>query len=188
MIKREEIIKKLKAALNRDRFKHSLRVEKAAVYLAQQHGVAVKKASIAALLHDYGRQFPRNQLLKQAQKHKIKTGSLEKAEPKLVHAKLSALLAKKDFKITDPDILSAINKHTLGSPRMTKLEKIIYLADHLEEGRSYPEAKKIRQLAQHKLDQAVALAAAQAILYLLRMNVPIHPGTILTMNYYLLKS
>jgi len=186
-MKREEILRKLKKELDGERFKHSLGVEKTAVLLARKHGVSAKAASIAALLHDYARKYSRKELTKQAKRFKLKSDSLHQAEPKLFHAKLSALLAKKEFGITSGEILKAIKKHTLGSPAMTKLEKIIYLADHIEEGRNFSGVNKIRALAAKNLDQAVVASAGEVLKYMLKTGLFIHPGTIQTRNYYLLK-
>ena len=138
------------------------------------------------MLHDYARKYAGQELIKQAQKHKVKIGPLQKLEPKLLHATLSARLAKQDFGIKNKKILSAISKHTVGSPKMTTLEKIIYVADHIEEERSYPGIKKLRALAKKNLDQAVLESSTIMIKYLLAKGVPIFAGTIATRNYYLL--
>ncbi|MFH1684639.1 MAG: bis(5'-nucleosyl)-tetraphosphatase (symmetrical) YqeK [Candidatus Margulisiibacteriota bacterium] len=182
------ILKKLKANLDRSRFEHSLRVEKTAVTLARRHGVSVIKASLAALIHDYARKYSRVELLKQARRFKIKIDPVSQFEPKLLHAELSALLAKKDFKILDKQVLAAIRKHTVGAPKMSKLDKIIFLADHIEEGRSFSGVRKVRRLATKDLDGAVAESAANSLKYLLKLGLPICSGTIQTRNYYLLNN
>ncbi len=188
MPERKEIIKALKETLGPERFEHSLRVEKIAVALARKYRVSTKKAGLAALLHDYSRKFTREELLKQAKKFGLKIDPIRKFEPKLFHAELSALLVKRDFGITSPEILEAIKKHTVGAPKMTKLEKIIYLSDHIEEGRDFCGVKKTRRLAFKNLDQAVIESTSNMLEYLLKEGLPIYPGTIQTRNYYLLKS
>jgi predicted HD superfamily hydrolase involved in NAD metabolism len=184
--KKEDILKKLERVLDRERFEHSLRVEKVAVKLAQKHRVSRAKASIAALLHDYARQYSRGQLLRVARKFKIKIDPVSIFEPKLLHAELSARLAKRDFKVRSKDILGAIEKHTIGAPKMSKLEKIIYLADHIEEGRNFSGVKKVRRLAAKDLDQAIVESASNMLSYLVQKKLPIHPGTVNTRNHYLL--
>lgn len=188
MLNRNAILKKLEKTLSPERFQHSLGVEKIAVKLAQKHGVSVKSASLAALLHDYARKYSGKQLLQQAKKHKIKIGPMEKAEPKLVHAELGAVLAKKDFGIKAKTILAAIAKHTLGTPKMTTLEKIIYLADHIEEGRKFKGVNKIRKLAFKDLNKAIIVTTTNILKFLIDKSLPIDPRTIRTRNYYLLSS
>jgi predicted HD superfamily hydrolase involved in NAD metabolism len=187
VLDRSEILKKLKEDLGRERFDHSLRVEKTAIALARKFGVSIKKASIAALLHDCARKFDRAGLLRVARRLKLKIDPVSRLEPKLLHAELSTRFAKKDFKIRSPEILSAIRKHTIGSERMTKLEKIIFLADHVEEGRNYAGVKKIRQIAFRDLDRAIIESTSKMLKYLEDKKLPVHPGTIKTRNYYLMK-
>lgn len=184
---RAVILKKLKADLDQPRFEHSLRVEKTAVALARRHGVSVKGASLAALLHDYARKYSRAELRKLARRFKLTIDPVSRFEPKLFHADLSALLAKLDFKVSDKAVLAAIRKHTVGAPRMSKLEKIIFLADHIEEGRNFSGVAKVRKLAAKDLDAAVAESASNSLNYLLKKGLPIHPGTVATRNYYLFR-
>jgi len=187
-INRSGIIKTLKKSLDPERFEHSLRVEKTAVVLAQKHQVSQKAARLAALLHDCARKFSRKGLLTQARKLKLDIDPIQKFEPKLLHAELSALFAKRDFGIKSKAILNAIRRHTLGVPNMTKLDKIVYLADHLEEERDFSGVDKIRALAMKNLNLAILESTSNMIKYLIENNLPIHPGTIKTRNYYLLKS
>jgi predicted HD superfamily hydrolase involved in NAD metabolism len=186
--KRADILKKLKEALDPERFKHSLRVEKTALTLARKYRVSAGKASLAALLHDYARKYPRKELLKQARRFKLRLDPVSIFEPKLVHAELSALLAKRDFGVTSREVLNAISKHTIGAPGMTRLEKIIYLADHIEEGRIFSGVNKVRRLALKNLDEAIVESASSMLRYLVERRLPVHPGTVNTRNHYLLKS
>jgi len=185
---RSFVLRKLKKALDPLRYKHTLGVEKTAVALAKCHGVSAEKASLAALLHDYARQYSRQELLMLARKFKVKVDPICQFEPKLLHAELSALLAKRDFSITSPFILEAIKKHTLGSGRMSNLCKVIYLADHIEEGRSFTGVSKIRKLARKSLNAAIVEAANNMLKFLIKNKMPIHPKTIKTRNYYLIHS
>ena len=188
MSKRTEILKKLKNSLDAERFEHSLRVEKIAIKLARNYGVPVKNASLAALLHDCARKYRRAELLKQARELKLKIDPVQELEPKLLHAELSARIAEKEFGIRSPEILKAIRRHTTGVPRMNLLEKIIYLADHLEEGRDFAGIKKVRAAAFCDLDQAIVESSSKTIKYLIKKGLPIYPGTVRTRNYYLIKA
>ncbi|KPJ66584.1 hypothetical protein AMJ44_08245, partial [candidate division WOR-1 bacterium DG_54_3] len=132
--------------------------------------------------------YSRKGLLRQARRFKLEIDPVSKFEPKLLHAELSALLAKRDFGIVSEQVLKAISKHTIGAPKMTKLEKIIYLADHIEEGRNFSGVKKIRRLAAKNLNRAIIESSSNMLNFLLRKWLPIHPGTVRTRNYYLLKT
>lgn len=186
-LKRKDIIKKLETSLDRKRFEHSLRVEKVAVRLAKRHRVSANKASLAALLHDCARRYPRRRLPGVAKKFRIKVDDVSRFEPKLLHAELGAILAKKEFGVRSKDVLEAIRKHTVGAPNMTRLEKIIYLADHIEEGRDFSGVSRVRKLAARDLDKAVIESASNMLRFLLQKGLPVHPGTVRTRNHYLLK-
>lgn len=185
--KRIKIIKKLKETLDPERFEHSLRVEKIALALGRRWKVSKKKIIPAALLHDCARRFDRKELLREAVKLSLKIDPVRRFEPKLFHAEISACLAKKEFGINSAEILRAIRLHTVGAAGMSKLEKIIYLADHIEEGRNFQGVKKMRALAFKNLDQAILASTTNMLKYLLEKRLPIYPGTIQTRNYFLFK-
>ena len=181
----DDIKARLKKLLPKERFDHSLRVEKEALRLARHYGVSKSKAAIASLLHDCSRYLDRKQMLKQALSWGLKVGPMERFEPKLLHAKLSAVIARKKFKITDRAVLKAIERHTLGAEKMGRLDKILYLADHIEVSRDYKGVKEVRKLALRDLDAAISRSTGAMISHLLSMNLPIHEQTVKTRNAHL---
>ena len=183
----KNIIKKLKSLLGPSRFKHSLRVREKVLHLSKFHRIDLKKASIAGLLHDVSRYMDRKGLLRFAEKIKLPIDPISRIEPKLLHAPLSAYIARKIFGIKDRQILKAISSHTLGHKNMSMLEKIIYVSDHIEEGRSHAGVVDARQLAESDIDQAIVAISSSMIKYLLGNKLPVHPTTFEVRNYYLLK-
>jgi predicted HD superfamily hydrolase involved in NAD metabolism len=184
---RGKLLKKLKKELGRDRYKHTLGTEKVALELAEIHGVSRSEASLAALLHDYARKYPPKELPLAARKLKIRIDPIQKEEPKLLHGEIGVILAKTEFGVSSPAVLNAIRNHTTGRPGMGKMEKIIFLADHVEDGRAFSGIQQIRKLAKKDLDAAVLEAASQSLIYLIESRRPIHKMTIETRNYYLNK-
>jgi predicted HD superfamily hydrolase involved in NAD metabolism len=183
----KNIILRLKSLLDPYRFKHSLRVREKVLHLSKFHRVNLKNAGLAGLLHDVSRFMDRKGLLKFATKIRMKIDPISRMEPKLLHAPLSAYIARTKFKIKDRQILKAISSHTLGRKNMTMLEKIIYVADHVEEGRSHAGVKRARQLAERDIDQAIVAISSSMIKYLLSNDLPVHPVTFEVRNYYLIK-
>ena len=53
----------------------------------------------------------------------------------LIHPFLGAEVARREYQVTDEEIIHAIESHTTGCPAMTMLEKIIYIADYIEPNR-----------------------------------------------------
>jgi len=162
-----------------------LRVEKIALKLAARYRVNKQQASLAALLHDCARRFDRRGLLREARRLGLKIRPLDRAEPKLLHGEIGTWLAKQEFGVKARPVLAAIRWHTTGTPGMDKLAKIIYLADHVEEGRSHAEAGRLRQLAFRQLDQAIVASASAQLRYLLKNKLPVDPATLEARNSYL---
>ncbi len=161
---------RLRRMISHKRFLHSLGVEKTAVELALRYGVDVNKAALAGLLHDCGKDLRKD--VRTELSHLLRPYQGEKSDA-LYHAPLGAAIARDVFGITDLGILSAIEKHTLGGPGMTDLEKIIYLADFFEPGRRYPGMLTIKEAAMESLDKGLLEAARQTIRHLLEKQVPV---------------
>lgn len=169
---------KLKQVLSAKRYKHSAGVCHTAVELAERFGADVHKAAVAGLLHDCAREMSNNNLLKIAGDFGIVMGSVEKSCPVLLHAVVGAHIAAVEYGVQDEEIHKAITLHTTGGPDMSKLAKIIFLADFIEPGRAYPGIDKLRKLAREDLDKAVFAAFDQTISYLLKEKMVIHPASI----------
>lgn len=184
---KKTIIKQLKKHLDASRFRHSLQVEKSAIALAKKYGANPAKAALAGLIHDCARRYDRPGLLRIARQLQLPIDPVCLQEPKLLHAEIGAILARKEFGIKDRAILNAVRRHTAGAPAMSKLDKIIFLADHIAAGRRFTGVKKLRRLAFKNLDQAVILSASLTIANLLKKGLPIYQQTNATRNYYLLK-
>lgn len=145
--------KKLEAHLDEARYLHTLGVMYTCASLAMVHGDSLMDAQVAGLLHDSAKCISNKKKLSMCEKHQIPVSDFEKNHPFLLHAKLGAYVAKSKYGVNDPQILSAITYHTTGKPQMTKLEKILYIADYIEPMRSEaPHLEQIRKLAFLDLD------------------------------------
>ncbi|GKS80943.1 HD domain-containing protein [Ligilactobacillus pabuli] len=178
---RQDLLAAVKKSLSQHRFEHVVRVEQAAVKLAQLNDVSVEKASIAALCHDYAKERSAEEF-----KAVIKRANLD---PDLLnwgnfiwHGVVGAQIVHDELQITDQEILNAIVRHTVGAPEMTKLDQIIYVADFVEDGRDFPDAQIARSLAYADLKAAVTFETKHTLEYLLSSNRTIYPTAILTYN------
>lgn len=186
MIKEEAIKNRLSKLLGRERFEHSLSVQRVAIDLARHHGIPEEKARLAGLLHDSARWMDRLELLAKAEELEMDIHPIQRLEPKLLHAPLSAWMAQEEFGIQDQQILSAIARHTAGAENMSSLDKIIYLADHIEPKRNFWKVDLVRSLAYKNMNSAIVECASSMIRYLVDKGLAIFPPTILTRNYYLM--
>ena len=90
--------------------------------------------------------------------------------------------AKLEFSITDSEILEAIRVHTTGKVGMSKLDKVIFLADYIEPNRDFPGVDELRNVAKEDLNKAVLLGFDNTINHLIEQHLSIYPLTILGRN------
>ena len=96
----------------------------------------------------------------------------------LAHGPIAAKIMKRDYGITDPDLLNAVRYHTTGRAGMSLLEKVLYLADAIEPGRNYPGVEEIRKRAETSLDDACLLSMERSIRYIEDRGLFLHEDTI----------
>ena len=134
----------LKANLDKERYEHSLGTAEKAKKLAEIYGEDSEKAYFAGLIHDCAKCLSKNETEKILSDMNLECEEL--LSPKTHHAPAGVYVAKKEFQVEDEEILSAIRWHTVGKIGMTTFEKIIYLADKIEDRtRSEECAKPIRE-------------------------------------------
>lgn len=166
------------------RLQHSLGVEQTAVELAQHYQLDVEKAAQAGLMHDLAKYFKPSLLLQIAKDEGIEVDSVFEANPHLLHADISAVVARDRFKMQDTEVLDAIANHTLGSPGMSPLSCVVFLADSLEPTRGHTvELDALRQACRQDLYKAVWLTCNYSLKFLVDSPCLIHPRTILTRNW-----
>ncbi|MCR5774297.1 MAG: bis(5'-nucleosyl)-tetraphosphatase (symmetrical) YqeK [Lachnospiraceae bacterium] len=184
--KNAEIKKKMKKALDKDRYRHTVSVAYTAACLAMRYAIDPEVAFTAGLLHDCAKCIPTAEKFKLCEKYKVELSDFEKTNTALIHAKLGACLAEKRYGISDKDILDSIRTHTTGEPDMSLLQKIIFTADYIEPGRDQASnLPEIRQMAFVDLDKAVCKILSDTLAYLgKKKDAPIDPMTRKTYEFY----
>ena len=184
-MERIEIEKKLKKELDKERFRHTLGVMYTAASLAMVHGCDMEQAMYAGLLHDCAKCISNDKKKQMCKKQNIEITASEERSPFLLHAKLGAYLAKKEYGITDEEILHAIQVHTTGAPNMSLLDKIIYIADYIEPNRDKaPNLEKVRKWAFEDLDMTMLCILEDTLAYLKEGKGEIDPMTSETYEYF----
>ena len=163
--------------LKHRRIPHVLGTEQEAIRLAQRYGADVEKARVAALLHDCTKKLDMPEQLALCERYGIELDELERQALKLLHAKTGAAIAKDVFGV-DEEVYSAIWYHTTGHAGMTKLEKIIYLADYIEPSRDFPGVDRLRNVCYEDLDKGLLLGLEMTIEEMTAMGNPVHHATI----------
>ena len=161
---KEKILEYIRMNLKESRLQHTYRVAETAVAMARREGVDVRKAEIAALLHDCARNLPPEKLNSLVEELGLPERYRDNVN--LSHSKVGAAFAGRLFNIDDREILDAISYHTTGRCRMTTLEKIVFLADAIEPGRDYPGVEAIRKAAEKSLDKGCLMSLEGTIGFL----------------------
>lgn len=186
MVSLDEMYEYIKKVLTNKRYIHTLGVISVAKKLAQINNADEKKAEIAALCHDIAKYISKEEAIKIMKENNIALTEGEQKTPDLWHSILGPIIAKKELKIDDKEILDAIRYHTTGKEDMSLLEKIIYIADMIEPSRVFEGIEEIRELTMQDLDEGVILGLDFSIKFLLSKKVLIDINTIKARNYLIL--
>lgn len=154
-----------------ERREHSLRVALMACARARSLGLSEEKALLASALHDCGKYVGMDSPLL--------AGFVPPVDvpPPVMHQYTGAYLAEHTFGIADDEVLDAIRYHTSGRERMTELEKLVFLADMLEEGRSFEGIEELREAFYRDLDECLLLSLSRQTEYLRKSGKPVYPLT-----------
>lgn len=182
------------------RFKHTLGVQKEAyvlgtVFLPEK----AEKLALTGLLHDITKDFTTEKHISLCDEYEI---LLDKTNivPKLLHSKTGCEYARRVFgeEIVDNEVYSGIYYHTTGREKMTLFESIIYLADYIEEGRTFEDCIVLRNYFYDNLKKANGYDEKLTVLQktmvksfdltiknLIEESKPIDSDTISARNYFL---
>lgn len=181
----EEIKNDVKSKMSAERFEHTCGVVKAAEALADLYNVDKEKAKIAALVHDIAKEMTEEEVNKYCEENNVNLGEI-KQYPKVIHSHVGSCIAKSQYGIEDEDMLNAIKYHTTGRPDMSMLEKVVYLADFLDETRNVEKYQdtydKVKELAYgNNMEEAMKVVLERTIMYL-KGNIYI--DTVNAFSYY----
>lgn len=136
----------VKSYLTEKRYLHTLAVEREAARLGELY-LPEKTAELrcAALLHDITKKCDLEKQLQYCEEFDIIMGDYDILSPKTFHSKTAAAVAARDFpELATPDVISGVRWHTTGHDNMTVFEAIVYLADYIEDTRSFSDCVELR--------------------------------------------
>lgn len=163
--------------LKHKRIPHVLGCEQEAIRLAIRYGADVKKAQIAALLHDCTKFWDMETQLACCAHYGMELDKIERKTPKLLHAKTGAAIARDVFGVDD-EIYGAIYHHTTGHKKMTLLEKVIYLADYIEPSRNFDGLEQLRTVCYQDIDQGFRLGLSMTVEDMSASGASVHKATL----------
>lgn len=178
----DQLIEIIRGRESPRRFRHSLAVADEAARLARRYGADEAKARTAGILHDILKDADSGAQLQIFRDFAILLDNVEEQAPKLWHAHAGAVFIEHILGIRDADILAAVRYHTTARAGMSRLEKVLYIADFTSADRDYPDVGEMRRQADESLEAAMEYALAYSIGELLEKRQAVHPDTLAAYN------
>ena len=176
----DEAITRAKAFMEENmkpsRRRHTEGVVDTAVRLACRFGADPEKAELAAWFHDLVRNVDPKAL--DGLVRELGLDGRYLGNVNLAHGKVAAALMRRDYGIADEDVLNAVAFHTTGRAGMSLLEKVVFLADVIEPGRSHPSVEENRRIAERSLDEGCLFAMNHTIDYVNSRGEHLDPDTL----------
>ena len=181
------------------RLTHTFAVEKEALRLAKLlfpvlniDEKYLSDISAASLLHDMTKYKTLDEQLSLCQKYGIE--EYASSSSSVLHARTGAFAAREDFGVNDT-VFSAIFCHTTGKENMNIFEKIIFIADYIEETRTHSQCVKAREYFYSNaecssdlmkvLDMTIIMSLDSTLSYLEELGAEIDSDTIKARNFLL---
>ncbi len=168
----EKVDNKLKNELSKWRYNHTISVMNLSIKLANHYGVDETKVKIAALFHDYAKEYSKEKMFEMVEKYNI---PLKFQYFGLYHGVIARYIAQFEYGIKDEDILSAIEHHTLSKVNSSQLDKILLVADTADVSRVEDGLDEIREMFYKDLNKVFLACIKHKLNYNLRKGKDIVP-------------
>ncbi len=148
-IKIERLRELVSKELSEKRMNHVLAVENMAfrlgnLYFRDDETLLLLRA--AALLHDVTKELSDEEQLDLLVSYSVQPLPEELASMPTIHALTAALVIPERFpEFADPRVIDAVRYHTTGREGMSTFEKIIFLADYIDDTRTYQSCTELRE-------------------------------------------
>ena len=129
------------------RLAHTLGVEKMAVRLGEIYcPEKIDHLRAAALLHDVTKELSVEAHTEIYNRFGLTPSAEYLSSPAILHSVTASLMIPEKYPMfADDEIISSVRYHTTGRVGMSICEKIIYLADYIEENRKYEDCIALRE-------------------------------------------
>lgn len=195
---REDVMQKMSLK----RFRHTVAVEQmvhrlSALYCPDQS----LHLRAAALLHDITKECDTEKQIALCEQYGLPVSAEDRLAPKTFHARTAAAVIAAEYPaFAHSTVVSAVRWHTTGRADMTLTEKLLYLADYIDESRSFENCVILRRFfwgarpeeltAEERnalLRDTLILSYRMTVEDLLADGTPIAPDTVEARNQLLLE-
>lgn len=158
----------VKQFLKPERWQHTLRVAVICAKNSARAGISEEQAITMAALHDVAKYMSADS--------PYLTGFVcpDGVPGPVVHQFAGAYVAENVFKIGDKTILDAIACHTSGKENMTAADALLFLADMIEEGRTFDGVDELRKIFKEDLFRCLYIALRHQVEYLETTGKPVY--------------
>lgn len=137
---------RVQAQMSPKRFLHTAAVEKMTERLCELYcpqDMLLMRA--AALLHDVTKEKTTEEQVELCRLYGLPVTDGDLLAPKTFHARTAAAMIPREFpEFAHPTIMDAVRWHTTGRADMTLTEKILYLADYIDDTRKFENCVLLR--------------------------------------------
>lgn len=160
------------------RFRHTMGVAETAERLARKYGADPMRARLAGMLHDCAKSMTYEEMVALTKGRISDLDAEELAMEPVLHAPAGMLLARDEYGVRDPEILTAIRRHTLGDRNMTLLDAVIFVSDFIEPSRRpFAGLEDARAEAERDIWSAARLCARLSGAFVEARGGKTHPRT-----------
>lgn len=143
--------------LSSERFSHVVGVVNMARYLGEKClPDKICELEYAAYLHDVTKELSYQDNVSLLGEEWDKLTENERVSKQILHSYSAPYYAKEHFsEYATDDVLSAIKNHTVGHPDMSVFDEIIFLADYIEDGRTYKTCTLVRDYVKNAMTEEI---------------------------------
>lgn len=140
-------------------YNHTLEVERELEKINKVYEFDIEKCRLAVYLHDIGRVVENDELVKFCEENNHKFIEGEKDVPSILHQIASKIISRDVFKISDIEILDAIECHTTLRANPSEVDILVFLSDKL----SWTEIE--HETFIRGMREALAISKEKAVFY-----------------------
>lgn len=193
---------RVRTYMSERRLNHTYAVEREAAALCEIFAPEAEYTlRAAALLHDITKELPIEKQLQLCIASDIIYTKEELMTPKIFHSRTAPFVIRRDFgEFANDDVLNAVRWHTTGRANMTLGEQILFLADFIEDTRTFESCATLRKFFWDGIKNASDAAGrtlhlTDTMIYAFDITIrelcdeakPIHADTVSARNSFLLK-
>ena len=168
----DELRERVMESMSHKRFVHTVAVEQMVARLAAlfcpDQTILLRAA---ALLHDVTKEKTTTEQVELCRELGLEVSEEDLLSPKIFHAKTAAALIPIAYsEFAHPIVLDAVRWHTTGRAEMSIPEKLLYLADYIDQSRTFETCVRLRnffwdaQPEEMKMDERLKLLRETLIL------------------------